>query len=169
MMKRLYAALFGAAMGAAVATPSAFAADDSKEFIEKAVRGNIAEVKLGELAEKQAKSDQVKTLGQTLRTDHAKARDKSQALAKELGVNVPMQPMEDAKETYDELAKLSGAEFDREFVEAAVEDHEKDIELYSEQAEEGDNQKVTEYAKETLPVLKKHLDAARKLEGNLGN
>lgn len=57
MMKRLYAAMFATAFAAAVAAPSAFAADDSKEFIEKAVRGNIAEVKLGELAEKQAKSD----------------------------------------------------------------------------------------------------------------
>ncbi|HSO42919.1 MAG TPA: DUF4142 domain-containing protein [Rhodospirillales bacterium] len=169
MMKRLFAALFATALGAAVAAPSAFAADDSKEFIEKAVRGNVAEVKLGELAEKQAKSGQVKTLGQTLQADHAKARDKSAALAKELGVKVAMEPMEDAKETYDELAKLSGADFDKAFVEAAVEDHEKDIELYSEQLEEGDNPKVVEYAKETLPVLKKHLDAARKLEGGMGN
>jgi|APTNR8051073442_1049403.scaffolds.fasta_scaffold01161_10 putative membrane protein len=169
MMKRLYAAMFATALTAAVAAPSAFAADDSKEFIEKAVRGNIAEVKLGELAEKQAKSDQVKTLGETLRTDHGKALEKSKALAKEMDVEVKMEPTDDAKETYDELAKLSGAEFDREFVEAAVEDHEKDIELYTEQAEEGDNPKVVEYAKETLPVLKKHLDAARKLEGNVGN
>jgi putative membrane protein len=166
MMKRVFAAIVATALGAALAMPSAFAADDSKEFIEKAVRGNIAEVKLGELAEKQATSDQVKTLGQTLQTDHGKALKASEALAKELGVSVPKEPTEDGREIHERLAKMSGAAFDKAFVAAAVKDHEKDIELYTEQAEEGDNSQVVEYAKETLPVLKKHLDAARKLENN---
>jgi putative membrane protein len=166
MMKRFFAALFATALAAAVAVPSAFAADDSKEFIEKAVRGNIAEVKLGELADKQAKSEQVQALGKTLRTDHAKALEKSEALAKEMGMNVPREPTEDAKEVYDRLAKMSGADFDKAFVEAAIEDHEKDIELYSEQAEDGDNKKVVDYAQATLPGLKKHLDMARKIESN---
>ncbi len=165
-MKRLFAALVAAALATAIAAPSAFAADDSKEFIQKAVRGNIAEVKLGQLAEKQATSEQVKALGQTLRTDHAKALDKSEALAKELGVAVPNEPTEDGREIHERLSKMSGAAFDKAFVEAAIEDHEKDIELYEEQAEDGDNKKVVEYAQATLPGLKKHLDMARKLERN---
>lgn len=163
-MKRLFPALLAAALVAG--TAGAFAAEDAEDFVEKAVRGNIAEVKLGELAEKQGKSEQVQTLGKTLRTDHAKALDKSEALAKEMGMSVPKEPTEDAKEIYDRLAKKSGGEFDRAFVKAAIEDHEKDIELYSEQAKDGDNKKVVEYAQAVLPGLKKHLDMARKLESN---
>lgn len=165
-MKRLFAALFAAALAAAVAAPSAFAADDSNEFLVKAIRGNLAEVKLGELAEKQATAEPVKALGKTLRTDHAKALEKSQALAKEAGVNVPQDTNEDARWTYERLSSMTGAAFDKAFVEAAIDDHEKDIELYSEQAEDGDNPKVVEYAQATLPGLKKHLDMARKLESN---
>lgn len=168
-MKRLFAALFATALIAAVAAPSAFAADDAKEFIEKAVRGNIAEVQLGELAEKKGKSEQVQALGETLQTDHAKALERSEGIAKDMGLNVTREPMKDAKETYDRLAKLSGAEFDKAFIKAAIEDHEKDVELYSEQAEDGENKKVAEYVEVTLPALKRHLDMARKLQGNQGN
>jgi putative membrane protein len=168
-MKRLFAALFAAAFAAALAAPSAFAADDSKEFIEKAVRGNIAEIKLGELAEKQGKYEPVQALGKSLQTDHANALERSESIAKDMGLNVPREPTKDAKQTYDRLAKLSGAEFDKAFIKAAIEDHEKDIELYSEQAKESENKKVVEYAEVTLPALKKHLDMARKLQGNQGN
>jgi putative membrane protein len=166
MMKRPFVVLVAMALGTALAMPSAFAADDSKEFIKEAVRGNIAEVRLGELAEQQATSEQVKALGQTMRADHGKALKASEAVAKEVGVDVPKEPAEDGRELHERLAKMSGAAFDKAFVKAAVEDHEKDVERYGEQAEEGDNPKVVEYAKETLPVLKKHLDAARKLENN---
>jgi putative membrane protein len=84
-----------------------------------------------------------------------------------MNVDPPTKPSEEAQETYDRLAKLSGDKFDREFISVAVKDHKKDIEAYSKQAKSGDNKKVAEYADETLPILKKHLDMAQKLESNM--
>jgi predicted outer membrane protein len=135
-MTRFIAALWGLGLASVLIVAPAHAAQDAEDFIKQAIRGNIAEVQMGELA-------------------------------KDMNVDPPTKPSEEAQETYDRLAKLSGDKFDREFISVAVKDHKKDIEAYSKQAKSGDNKKVAEYADETLPILKKHLDMAQKLESNM--
>lgn len=165
MLKKALTAVCALLVAALVAGPRpAAAAEDAKTFLKEAIQGNIAEIKLGQLAEKQGESKGVKDLGKTLVTDHTKAKAEATDLAKEMDVKVPDEATEDAKETYQELAKLSGKEFDEEFVDAAVKDHKKDIEKYSAQAKNGDNKKVAALADKTLPVLKKHLDMAQSLK-----
>lgn len=168
-MKTMIATACAIGLAAALSSPPANAAEDPADFVKTAIRGNIAEVQMGELAEKKAENPRVQELGKTLVSDHEKAKAQSVELAKEMKIDPPTKPTEDAKETHDRLAKLSGKKFDEEFVEAAVKDHKKDIELYSEQVEDGKNKKVVEYARETLPVLEKHLELAQKLEEKVSN
>src|SRR5579875_3864933 len=69
------------------ATPpiaSATAAD--KAFLTDAIQGDAAEVKFGELAEKNGGSNAAKSFGKTLVTDHTKAGDQAKATAREVGV-----------------------------------------------------------------------------------
>ncbi len=163
-MKRMIAAIGALGIAAVLCGSPAKAAEDATDFVKTAIRGNIAEIQMGELAEKKGKNPRVQELGKTLVNDHQKAKAQSVELAKKMKIDPPTRPTEDAKETYDRLAKLSGQKFDEEFVEAAVKDHKKDIDAYTEQVEDGKNKQVVEYARETLPVLKKHLELAQKLE-----
>jgi putative membrane protein len=68
----------------------------------------------------------------------------------------------DAKAEETKLNALTGADFDKEFVRATIEDHKKDIAAY-EQAAKGTGP-VAEMAQQTLPTLKKHLAAAEALQ-----
>jgi putative membrane protein len=151
------ATLFGLAVPAAHADPPA-------TFVKEAIEGNVAEVKLGELAQRKGGSNDVKSFGRTLVADHSKARDQSEALAKSLKMSLPTEPSAEAKHAYDRLAKLNGAAFDKEFAHYMVTDHQKDIAKYEEEAKEKKNPAASKYAADTLPTLRKHLQLAQSLD-----
>lgn len=143
-------------------TASAFA-DPPEKFLTKAIQGNMAEVKMGQLAQKNGASDGVKSFGKMLEADHGKARDQTLALAKSLKIAAPTEPAADAKTAYDKMAKLTGADFDKEFAHHMVMDHKKDIAEYEEESKEKGDPQVLKYVSETLPTLKKHLQTAETL------
>ena len=62
---------------------------------------------------------------------------------------------------HDSLSSKTGAEFDAALKTAMIADHEKNIAKYQQQA--SGSGPLAALAKETVPVLQKHLDAAKKI------
>jgi putative membrane protein len=145
---------------------STHAADDSK-FLQEAIRGNMAEVKMGELAKERAQSKDVRDYGQMLIDDHSKANEKAMAVARNMSVTAPTEPTAKQKQEHDMMAKLSGSEFDNMFMSHMVQDHQEAIGKYTAQAQSGDSSKATDYAKDTLPTLRSHLSKAQSIESKL--
>lgn len=143
---------------------AAFAQNDAatKKFLTEAIEGNHAEVQMGELAQKNAHSEDVKSFGQMLVADHGKANQKAMEVAKSAGLTPPSGPNAKQKAEYEKLSKRAGAAFDREFVQHMVTDHKKDIAEYRKQAKV--KNAAGQYAEESLPVLQRHLDTALGLE-----
>lgn len=133
----------------------------SQKFLTEAIQGNLAEVQMGQLAQKNGASDGVKQYGQMLAKDHGDANAKATAAASSLSVTAPTEPSKKQKADYDKMAKMNGAQFDREFAKHMVADHQKDIKEY--QKASAKNDAAGNYAKETLPTLQKHLQAAQAL------
>lgn len=158
--------IFGlcAAVAGAVLIGQTAYADPPDQFVKTAIQGNIAEVQIGELAQKNGGSEGVKSFGKMLATDHGKAKDQTVALAKSMNITPPTEPSAEAKQTYDKLTKLNGAAFDKEFAHHMVVDHQKDIAEYEEEAKEKGNAQVSKYAADTLPTLRKHLQTAQSLD-----
>jgi putative membrane protein len=131
-------------------------------FIEEALKGNIWEVQVGQLAARKATNPQARKFGAMLNTDHGEATRKAALAAQSLGVTpaTSLDPKQQAK--YDRLAKLEGESFDRAFIEAMVADHQQDIAKY-EKAAQGTDAAAT-YAKQTLPRLREHLATAQQLQ-----
>ena len=77
------------------------------------------------------------------------------------GSAVP-RPTKKQKADYDRISKLSGEQFDREFAKMMVEDHKKDIREFETEAKKKTDP-VAEFANETLPTLRKHLEMAQSL------
>jgi putative membrane protein len=156
-------------VGAGLATALAFAspgyAQDkaSQKFLKAAIEGNLAEVQMGQLAQKNGSSDGVKSFGRILEKDHSEANQKATAAASTLGVTPPTAPNSKQKADFDRMAKLSGAAFDTAFAKHMVEDHKKDIKEYETEAKKKDA--AGNYANEALPTLRKHLEAAQGLGG----
>jgi putative membrane protein len=136
----------------------------SQQFLTKAIEGNFAEVQMGELAQKNGQSADVKSFGQMLQQDHSAANQKATDVAKKLGVTASLGPNAKQKADYEKMAKAQGAAFDKAFAQHMVMDHKKDIAEYKKAAKKNDD--AGQYAKDTLPVLKKHLQTAQSLEKN---
>ena len=140
-------------------------AQDSPDakFLTDAVRGDVAEVKMGELAQQRGTSEAVREFGKMLVEDHSSAMKKTAELAKDLNVIPPAQPSAEQMQKHDALARLSGAEFDRQFAAEMVKGHQEEIAKYEKQAASGDS-KVAKLAEDLLPVLEEHLMAAQRLQ-----
>ena len=150
---------------AVVLASSAYAAEKHSEaFIKKAIEGNFAEVEMGKLAQQNGQNEDVKKFGQMLADDHSAANQKASDAAKSINVTPPDGPNAKQKADYDKLAKEFGQRFDRAFASHMVMDHEKDIAEYKKEAKQSDA--AGEYAKAQIPVLQKHLDAAKSLRSN---
>jgi putative membrane protein len=149
--------------GLLVSASIAHAADKAPEsFISKAIEGNYAEVEMGKLAQDNGQSEGVKSFGKMLVTDHSAGNEKAIAAAKSLSVTPPTGPSASQKAAHDKMAKMKGADFDKAFAKDMVADHKKDIAEYKKESSKKDA--VGEYAKDSLPVLQKHLETAQSLE-----
>jgi len=147
----------------AKATAESVSSGDRK-FMEKAAQGGLAEVELGKLATDKASAAEVKQFGQRMVDDHSKANDKLKALATAKGVNLPTGLDRSTQREMDKLSKLSGAEFDREYMKHMVSDHKKDVSEFKSEAKRAKDADVKDFAASTLPTLEEHLKLAQSAE-----
>jgi putative membrane protein len=143
-------------------TPSDASSPD-RTFVLEAAQGGMAEVELGKLAGEKAQSAEVKQFAQKLVQDHGRANDELKTLARTKNITVPSAPDSKHKATHDRLAKLSGAAFDRAYMQAMVEDHQKDVAAFRAESQNGKDPDVKAWAAKTLPTLEQHYQQAQQL------
>jgi putative membrane protein len=135
-----------------------------KKFLEKAAQGGVAEVEMGKLAAQKGQNDQVKQFGERMVKDHSAADDKLMKIASDKAVPASSEMDASSKREYDKLSKLSGAQFDREYIRMMVSDHEKDVKEFQSEAKSAKDPDVKSFAQDTLPTLEEHLKAAKSAE-----
>ncbi|MFD2572180.1 DUF4142 domain-containing protein [Spirosoma soli] len=141
--------------------------DDTNDFAVKAANGGLLEMELGRLAREKAQSNDVKEFAAMMLADHAKANDELKSIAATKNITLPTTLGKEGQEHVDELAKLSGAEFDKKYVDLMVEDHEEDVKLFQEAAKSDDDPALKAYAAKTLPTLQKHLERITTIDKNM--
>lgn len=134
-----------------------------KAFVKDAAIGGLAEVQFGRLAAERASSPDIKQFGQRMVDDHGKANDKLMAIAKQKNVEVPTELTGKPASEYQKLSKLSGSDFDREYVKLMLDDHKKDVSEFRKQSKSGQDPDVKAFATEALPTLESHLAAVQGL------
>ena len=138
-----------------------------KEFIAKAGMGGLAEVQMGNLATTKASNAAVKAFGQRMVTDHSKANEELKTLATAKGVGLPTELDSEHKGALDHLASLSGAEFDKAYMDHMVQDHEKDTAEFEKASTDAQDAELKSWAGKTLPTLQDHLKQAKSVRGGL--
>ena len=131
-----------------------------QNFMSKAALGGMAEVDLGKLALGKASSDDVKKFAKRMVDDHGEAGDELKTLARNKHITLPMGGDPHARAMHDRLAKLSGAAFDRAYMQAMVVDHRKAVNQFRMEATSGKDADVKGWAAKTLPTLEGHLKMA---------
>ena len=138
-----------------------------EKFLKGAAEDNLAEVKLGQLAEQRAASDSVKQFGKRMATDHQKAFDELKQLASQKGVQVPTDLDRSHQRLYDRLSKMNGADFDRAYMKEMVKDHDRDVKAFRREADSGKDGEVKSWAGKTLPTLQEHQQQAKQVHASV--
>jgi len=126
-----------------------------KTFMKKAARGGMMDVAMGRLAEQKAQSEDVKSFGKRMVTDHSKANDELKKIAAQKNVKLP------AKEPTVSWSS------DKAYMDMMVKDHEKDLAEFQEEAKSGSDADVKKFAEDTAKVVQEHLDLAKQTQSKL--
>jgi putative membrane protein len=137
-------------------------------FVKKAADGGLAEVAMAKLAQEKAESAEVKAFAQKLEKDHTQANTELKQVASQKNITLPTAPSKMHQATHDKLSKLSGAAFDKAYVAAMLEDHQKDVREFQREASSGTDSDVKAFAAKTLPTLKEHLQQVQDLSKSVG-
>lgn len=171
----ILAAALSCAMGSAsMAQDGATSAQSSssvQEFVDKAGTSGLAEVEMGELGVKKAKNGQVEAFAKRMVEDHTKANQELVNAIKGKGVQVPSSRTAMHKATVEKFQQQdTGKNFDRDYMEQMVEDHEAAVELFETAADDEKlDVELRAYAKRTLPALRDHLKQAQTILSKLAD
>jgi len=126
-------------------------------FVENALKGNMAEVQLGQLALKKSSNEDIKQFAQRMIDDHTKLGDQMKPIAEQIGVKVPERPAKKDKTTMAKLEALNGDAFDQAYIKDMVKDHKTDLNDFKTEAEDGSNPAVKQAANQGAQVIGQHL------------
>jgi putative membrane protein len=169
LSKLLFAGVFSAMACAQAQQPGSTQPQTAAEspdaaFVSQAAMGGLAEVQLSTLAAQSASAPAVRKFAQQMVHDHTANNKELATIAAHENIQVPMQM--DAKHAAlrDELASQHGAQFDRTYVDAMREDHQKMVDLLKSSAATVSTDELRTFIKKTLPVVEGHLSMAQGLK-----
>jgi len=139
-----------------------------KMFIRKAAEGGLAEVALGQLAATRGASEDVKTFGQKMVTDHTVLNNNMKPIAETLGVMLPKKLNKDDQAELDKLTALSGADFDTEYLTFMVKDHHKDLREFRMEAMATSDPVLKDAVDKASTVIREHMLMVDKMARDRG-
>lgn len=141
--------------------------EEDTDFAVKAADSGLAEVNASEVAQEKAQNQQVKDFAAMMVQDHTKANEELKSLAAAKNITLPTAPGEDHLENIADLNAYTGADFDKEYMDLMVSDHEKAVSLFEDASENLEDSELRAFASKTLPSLQKHLEQAKTIRDAL--
>lgn len=138
-----------------------------KTFVTKAAQGGLTEVQLGQLAVDKSTSQYVKDFGSQMVADHSKANDELKSIASTKGITVPDKLDVKHQAMVDKMKGVSGAAFDKAYVDAMVTAHKKDGALFSKEASSGQDADIKAFAAKTDETVKVHLSMIQDIQSKM--
>ena len=151
-----------AAVLAFAAAPSLAQPSGDNAFLQKAVGIDTAEIQMGHMLEQKGGSAKVRHYGAVLVEDHTTSRRQAEAIAHAMSVAAPEEAPADAAQQMSQLQGLSGAAFDQQAKQDAIQGHQQAIAMFEQEAHDGHG-RAAQHARQTLPVLRKHHTLAQAL------
>jgi putative membrane protein len=124
-------------------------------------------VELGRLAQQRATRPEVKEFAEMAIRDHEKAASELKQIASKHNIPMDTGEQNEHNDLRERLSKLSGEEFDREYVKTMVEEHKEAVNELERKAND-ENPEVRQWASNTLPTVRQHLERAQQIEKSLG-
>jgi putative membrane protein len=140
-------------------------APSTPEFVQKAAMSDMYEVEAGKIAGQKGESDAVKQFGQHMVEAHSQTTEELKGIvqAEKIKVDLPTKLDDKHQRMIDDLNAAHSGDFDKTYAKQQVSAHEKAEDLFAKYADKGDDETVKAFAAKTLPVIKQHLEEAKKL------
>ena len=170
-MKKITYAMCCAALGfaALLATTKAKAqaTDQDKQFLTTVSQGNLNEIKLSELAEHKATDPAVKSFAHKMVVEHEALGRKMKPFAVKWGLTAPTSMDSDHQQEADKLNGLSGHDFDKEYIDAMVKDHDGAYDLFDKEANDTKDARFKATVEQGKSTVAAHKNMAHDLQGKL--
>ncbi|WP_432807797.1 DUF4142 domain-containing protein [Pantanalinema sp. GBBB05] len=137
------------------------------QFANQAGEAGLTEVQLGQLAVERAGSSEVKQYAQEMIQEHTQANNELKQLAAQKGITLPQTLNQQHQTAKANLSSLSGAAFDRAYMDLMKQDHAKVVSLFQQQANQGQDPDLKNWAAKTLPTLQEHKQMAQSVSNDV--
>jgi putative membrane protein len=137
---------------------------EDNKFLTAVTESNLTEIRSGQDATTMSQNAEIKKFGKTLSEDHDKAGKEVKAVADKVGFTAPTELDESHKSTVESLAKKTGTDFDKAFLEDQIKGHKDAIDAANDEISKGSNADVKALATKLLPTLQGHLKMADELK-----
>jgi putative membrane protein len=135
-----------------------------ESFASQAAIIGKAEIELGQMAIKNTQDEKVRSYAERMVKDHSAADKKLKAIAAKENLQLPQSLDKEHESLKTKLQGLKGAEFDREYLKAMANGHDKAVALFESASQQPQMpEDLKQFAASTLPTLEQHKDMAHSL------
>jgi putative membrane protein len=143
--------------------------DEGLGFIKKAHEAGLTEIRAATVAQQKSQNPRVVNFAKMMITDHKAMGNEIKKLADEKYVNYKsdtdtLNP--EHQQMVQQMSSLSGAAFDKAYMQMMVADHGKVIQMFR-QATNNKIKEINDLAVKSLPKLTAHLDSAKAINASL--
>jgi putative membrane protein len=181
------------ANNAPVGTSGKSVTDSDKDFVNEQLMDGTAEIDIAKLAKDHSASADVKQFASMMIADHTNAGKLLRQMAEKDGISLQAEIDKETGGLLDKLTKLRGAEFDRQYMSAMIDEHEEAVRALRQRVDENRTLKqrvqgknpedravvkpevsddkvrmdVNEWAANVLPTVEHHLNRAKEIKEHL--
>ncbi|MGK9167204.1 DUF4142 domain-containing protein [Inquilinus limosus] len=142
---------------------------DPAMYVQSAGQSGLFEVEASQVAERRARSAEVRSFARMMIRDHTDANDKirTAAMASNLGAQFPTSLDSERQDALAALRSVPRSEFDRQYMQGQVEGHQEALQLQQSYGESGGDPNLKAVAMEMTPTVQRHLDEAQTILSGL--
>ena len=135
-----------------------------ESFASQAAIIGKAEIELGQIALKNTQDAGVRKYAERMVKDHSAADKKLKAIAAKESLQLPQSLDQEHETLKTKLQSLKGADFDRAYVKAMANGHDKAVALFESASQQTQMPgELKQFAASTLPTLEEHKEMAHSL------
>ena len=144
-------------------------ADRDEDFIKNVGQASQIEIESSQLAIVKATNAEVRAFAQKLVDEHTKTSAELMGLVRTKNAmwKADDPAWKERKTKHESLQTKSGADFDKEYLQDMINDHESTIARFARHKQYGKDPSIKSFADKALPVLQEHLKMARELRAKL--
>jgi putative membrane protein len=142
-----------------------YAADrESSEFLVRAAESSHMETELAKWEQQEGTIAEIRQFASMLQQDHTALGNEVKQLAQTRSITLPDSLGQVLQDDLSSLQRKKGKDIDKNFIKLMIRRHENSIDLFQNAVNKANDTEVRQFADNTLPKLRQHLDSARSLE-----